>query len=130
MKDDKREEAANAGENENESPPAKKHLFKTRSFPNTNFLNENLKIRLPIFSIHGNHDDPIGLEMVGSLDLCSTNNYINYFGKVTNIEHIEIQPVLFEKGSTKIAIFGIGHMRDERINLAFENKQIKFKRPR
>ena len=94
-----------------------------------NFLHPSLDIRLPIFSIHGNHDDPIGLEQLSTLDLASTNSYINYFGKVTNIEKIEIKPVLFEKGKTKIAIFGIGHMRDERLNLAFEKKQIKFKRP-
>ena len=98
-------------------------------FKNANFLNPSLKIRLPIFSIHGNHDDPIGLEMLSTLDMTNENHYINYFGKVTNIEQIEVKPLLFEKGSHKIALFGIGHMRDERLNLAFEQNAIKFKRP-
>jgi double-strand break repair protein MRE11 len=57
------------------------------------------------------------------------NNYVNYFGKVTNIEQIEVTPILFTKGTSKIALYGIGHMKDERLNLAFENKTIKFKRP-
>ena len=103
-----------------ESPPPKQHLFKTRSFEDANYLKPDLKIRLPIFSIHGNHDDPVGLEMLSTLDQVCSNHYINYFGKVTNIEQIEVIPILFEKGTTKIAIFGIGHMRDERLNLAFE----------
>jgi double-strand break repair protein MRE11 len=48
---------------------------------------------------------------------------------VKNIEEIEVSPILFIKGNTKIALYGIGHMKDERLNLAFENKKIKFKRP-
>ena len=32
-------------------------------------------------------------------------------------------------GKTKIALYGIGNMKDERLNIAFENKRIKFKRP-
>lgn len=68
--------------------------------------------------------------MLSTLDQASTNNYINYFGKVENIENIVIKPVLFQKGKTKIALFGIGHMKDERLNLAFEEHKIKFKRPK
>ena len=29
----------------------------------------------------------------------------------------------------KLAIYGIGHMKDERLNLAFENGTIQFERP-
>lgn len=92
-------------------------------------MNENLSIRIPIFMIHGNHDDPSGLEYLSNIDLMSSNNYVNYFGKVTNIEDIEVVPILFRKGATKIALYGIGHIKDERLNMAFENKRIKFKRP-
>lgn len=100
-----------------------------KTFKDVNFLNPSFNIRLPIFSIHGNHDDPVGLEMLSSLDQASANNHINYFGKVTNIEQIKVNPVLLEKGSTKLAIYGIGHMKDERLNLAFEQQNIKFQRP-
>jgi double-strand break repair protein MRE11 len=92
-------------------------------------MNENLSIKLPIFIIHGNHDDPSGLEYLSNIDLMNSNNYVNYFGKVTNIEDIEVVPILLVKGKTKIALYGIGHMKDERLNIAFENKKIKFKRP-
>jgi double-strand break repair protein MRE11 len=50
------------------------------------------------------------------------NNYLNYFGKVKNIEMIEVTPILLTKGTTKVALYGIGHMKDERLNIAFENK--------
>ena len=103
--------------------------FETFQYPNANYMNENLSVAIPIFMIHGNHDDPSGLEYLSNIDLMSSNNYVNYFGKVTNIEDIEVVPILFKKGQTKIALYGIGNMKDERLNMAFENKRIKFKRP-
>jgi len=69
--------------------------FQTHQYPNANYLNPDFSIKLPIFSIHGNHDDPSGLEMLGSLDQVSANHYVNYFGKVTNLEDIEVTPILF-----------------------------------
>jgi len=102
--------------------PVSERKFKIHQFKDANCLNPSLRVRLPIFWIHGNHDDPVGLDMLSTLDQASTNHYINYFAKVTNIEKIELTPILFEKGNTKIALYGIGHMRDERLNLAFEQK--------
>ena len=101
----------------------------TYQYKEANYMNENLSVKLPIFIIHGNHDDPSGLEYLSNIDLMNSNNYVNYFGKVTNIEEIEVVPILFVKGKTKIALYGIGNMKDERLNIAFENKKIKFKRP-
>ena len=51
---------------------------------------------------------------------------MNYFGKVDCLEKIEVEPILFQKGETRIALYGIGYVKDERLNLAFEKKQIKF----
>ena len=34
-----------------------------------NFKNENLSVELPIFIIHGNHDDPSGIENISSIDI-------------------------------------------------------------
>eukprot|EP00826_Nyctotherus_ovalis_P047848 TRINITY_DN5572_c0_g2_i1.p1 TRINITY_DN5572_c0_g2~~TRINITY_DN5572_c0_g2_i1.p1 ORF type:complete len:478 (-),score=181.27 TRINITY_DN5572_c0_g2_i1:128-1561(-) len=50
-------------------------------------------------------------------------------GKVETLDKIEVEPILFQKGGTRIALYGIGYIKDERFNLAFENKQIKFLRP-
>ena len=91
------------------------------------------RIRLPVFAIHGNHDDPVGLQMLSSLDQLNVNSYVNHFGKVMDIERIQVSPVLFSKGlgsqTVKIALFGIGHIKDERLNMAFENNRISWERP-
>ena len=93
-------------------------------------MDRNHKVRLPIFSIHGNHDCPSGLELQGALDQVCTNKYVNYFGKVDNIEEVAVEPILFAKGATKIALYGIGHIKDLRLNLLFENNKITFNQPK
>ena len=67
--------------------------------------------------------------MLSSLDQACINNYLNYFGKVKNVEKIEVTPVLFQRVETRIALYGLGHIKDERLNIAFEAKAIRFKRP-
>ena len=43
-----------------------------------NFANENMKIGLPIYSIHGNHDYPsTNFGNISVLDLLSLNNLVN-----------------------------------------------------
>ena len=84
---------------------------------------------MPIFSIHGNHDDPIGDDNLSTLDQLDSNNYINYFGRQNSIQYIRVTPFLIKKGQIKLAIYGIGHMKDERLNLAFENNSIIFEWP-
>lgn len=37
------------------------------SFPFVNYEDANLNVSIPVFSIHGNHDDPQGLGQDGSL---------------------------------------------------------------
>jgi double-strand break repair protein MRE11 len=50
-----------------------------------NFLDAYHSVSLPIFTIHGNHDDPVGGsgEQFSALDILQMANLINYFGKVT-----------------------------------------------
>ena len=103
--------------------------FKTKNYK-ANYMNDSVSIKLPIFIIHGNHDDPWGLEHLSNINMLSTNHTVNYFGSVTNIEEIEVNPILLIKGQTKIALYGIGHMKDERLNIAFEQKKIRFLRPK
>ena len=42
----------------------------------------NVNISLPIFSIHGNHDDPSGLGGHSCMDILHESKLVNYFGKV------------------------------------------------
>ena len=93
-----------------------------------NFKNENLSVEVPIFIIHGNHDDPSGFENFSSIDIFS-NKEVNYFGKINNYEEFDLYPILFVKGNTKIALYGIGSIKDERLYLALQNKKVNFHRP-
>ena len=42
--------------------------FETVNYPEANYLDKNHRIKMPIFSIHGNHDHPVGLELFSSMD--------------------------------------------------------------
>lgn len=97
-----------------------------------NFHNPYQSVGLPIFAIHGNHDDPSrdgGSESLSALDLLAVSNYVNYFGKIDSVDEIVIQPVLIRKLTTTIAIYGMGAIRDERLNRMWNQKKVKFARP-
>jgi double-strand break repair protein MRE11 len=63
------------------------------------------------------------------MDLLGMTNLINYFGKSENLEDIQVKPILLSKGETKLCLYGLGHIRDERLYRSFEQKKVKFFRP-
>lgn len=98
-----------------------------------NYEDPNYAVGLPVFTIHGNHDDPLREghdQSLSAVDLLSACNLVNYFGKHENLESIDIYPILLAKGTTKVAIYGLGNIRDERLNRMFSAKKIKFLRPK
>ncbi|KAI1893973.1 hypothetical protein AGOR_G00129170 [Albula goreensis] len=82
--------------------------FGNSNFPWVNYLDENLNISIPVFSVHGNHDDPTGADGLCALDLLSCAGLVNHFGRSRSVEKIEISPLLLAKGSSRIALYGIG----------------------
>ena len=81
-----------------------------------------MNVGLPVFAIHGNHDDPTrdgGMTSLSANDLLAAANLINYFGTMGSLESISLYPCLIEKGITNVAIYGLGAMRDERLNRLF-----------
>lgn len=103
--------------------------FNHSAFPVVNYEDENLKISLPVFSIHGNHDDPVGKEPLCALDTLSAMGLVNFFGKYVNVEHIDVQPLLLEKGEEKVALYGLGSIPEERLHRMFKNEQVEFIAP-
>lgn len=85
----------------------------TTSNYSPNYENPNFKIKLPVFIIHGNHDDPCGLEYLSNIDMLSVQNYVNYFGKIKSVETITVSPIIMKKEGTKVALYGIGHLKDQ-----------------
>ncbi|PWN37275.1 DNA repair exonuclease [Meira miltonrushii] len=123
-------------------------------FPAVNYEDPNLNVAIPVFSIHGNHDDPQGVGPEGALsavDLLSISGLMNYFGKVElpsaddvakkgstqapakgglSDVGIRIRPVLLQKGDTKIALYGMGNIKDERMNFELRSNRVRMYRPR
>lgn len=171
-----------------------------------NFESEHHNVQLPVFTIHGNHDDPSGPDGSSALDVLSNARLINYFGRhdvfgglrrqstngnnaaatatgtsthneeyehedsedgtedisirsraqhrsqaaatrrnqrasqaqfhpgqggdalrctsgddeYTSVGSIAVRPVLLEKGNARLALYGLGHMRDARLKAIFE----------
>ncbi|XP_017351314.1 double-strand break repair protein MRE11 [Ictalurus punctatus] len=104
--------------------------FGNSKFPWVNYQDKNLNVSIPIFSIHGNHDDPTGPGGLCVLDVLSCAGLVNHFGRSHSVEKVEISPILLEKGSTKIALYGLGSIPDERLFRMFVNKQVTMLRPR
>lgn len=44
-----------------------------------------MNVGLPVFTIHGNHDDPGGADNLSAVDVLSTCSLVNYFGKLVGI---------------------------------------------
>eukprot|EP00934_Nitzschia_sp_Nitz4_P004425 Nitzschia sp. Nitz4//scaffold12_size214221//6885//9013//NITZ4_001473-RA/size214221-augustus-gene-0.17-mRNA-1//-1//CDS//3329534939//4415//frame0 len=96
-----------------------------------NYRNPFYSVDLPVMSIHGNHDDPSreGTELYAALDLLDCANLVNYIGRQEEISHIEVSPILMQKGSTHLALYALGSMRDERLHRMWQSNNLKFLRP-
>ncbi|KCV72954.1 double-strand break repair protein MRE11 [Fonticula alba] len=115
-----------------EEPSFLEHLsdpaanYSTNSFGTANYLDPNFNVSLPVFAIHGNHDDPTGDGNLCALDLLSVSGLINYFGKVDQVNQFSVKPVRLRKGNVDLNIFGIGNIRDERLHHTFLQEGVKF----
>ncbi|ROV97347.1 hypothetical protein VMCG_06884 [Cytospora schulzeri] len=99
------------------------------AFPHVNYEDPDMNISIPVFSIHGNHDDPSGDGHFCTLDLLQVAGLVNYFGRVPEMDNIQVKPVLLQKGRTKLSLFGLSNVRDERIFRTFRDHHVTFFRP-
>jgi len=95
-----------------------------------NYEDPNINISIPVFSIHGNHDDPSDFGQFCALDELSAVGLVNYFGRSTDLKNIQISPILLGKGTTKLAIYGLSHIKDERLFRLYREKKVTMLRPR
>jgi len=100
------------------------------AFNEVNYENPDINISIPVFSIHGNHDDPSGDGHYCSLDLLQMAGLVNYFGRVPEADNIHVKPVLLQKGDTKLALYGLSNVRDERMHRTFRDNKVRFYRPK
>ncbi|GAB1208510.1 Double-strand break repair protein mus-23 [Aspergillus pseudonomiae] len=99
------------------------------AFNHVNYEDLDINVAIPIFSIHGNHDDPSGEGHLAALDLLQVSGLLNYYGRTPESDNIQIKPVLLQKGRTKLALYGMSNVRDERLFRTFRDGKVKFYQP-
>ncbi|KAL2044135.1 hypothetical protein ABVK25_012438 [Lepraria finkii] len=99
------------------------------AFDHVNYEDPDINVAIPVFSIHGNHDDPSGEGHLAALDLLQAAGLVNYYGRTPESDNIQIKPVLIQKGITKLALYGMSNVRDERLFRTFRDGKVKFFQP-
>ncbi|KAL9127389.1 MAG: hypothetical protein Q9217_003723 [Psora testacea] len=99
------------------------------AFNYVNYEDPDINVAIPVFSIHGNHDDPSGEGHLAALDLLQAAGLVNYYGRTPESDNIQIKPVLLQKGQTKLALYGMSNVRDERLFRTFRDGKVKFFQP-
>ncbi|KAJ3719144.1 Metallo-dependent phosphatase-like protein [Lentinula guzmanii] len=111
------------------------------TFPAINYEDPNLNVGIPVFSIHGNHDDPQGAGVEGALcalDVLSVSGLLNYMGKidlpVVDVEAtntgIAVRPILLRKGKSNLGMYGIGNVKDARMHFELRSNRVRMFMPR
>jgi double-strand break repair protein MRE11 len=98
-------------------------------FDHVNYEDEDMNIAIPVFAIHGNHDDPSGEGSFSPLDILQASGLVNYFGRTPEVDKIAVKPVLLQKGRTKLALYGLSNVRDERLFHTWRDGNVKFFQP-
>lgn len=94
-----------------------------------NYENPNINVSMPVFAVHGNHDDPGREGYLAANNILSVAGLVNFFGKVTNLDSFHMKPVLIEKDNVKIALYGLGYLPDARLLRMLQQKKVKWMRP-
>lgn len=94
-----------------------------------NYEDMNLNVAIPVFSIHGNHDDITGTGRLSSMDILSSTGLINYFGKWRDLSQVDITPIVLQKNSQKLAIYGLSHIHDARLARLFRDEKVNVRKP-
>lgn len=104
-------------------------LISGDGFNVVNYEDPNINVSIPVFGISGNHDDATGTSLLLPMDLLSVLGLINHFGKVLDNEGATVLPILLQKGTTKLALYGMSSVKDERLFRMFRDGKVKFLRP-
>ncbi|SLM36478.1 double-strand break repair protein mus-23 [Lasallia pustulata] len=99
------------------------------AFGHVNYVDPDINVAIPVFSIHGNHDDPSGEGHLAALDLLQVSGLVNYYGRTPESDNILVKPILLQKGHTKLALYGMSNVRDERLFRTFRDGKVRFFQP-
>ncbi|GFE53342.1 DNA repair exonuclease [Babesia ovis] len=85
--------------------------------------------QVPFFVIHGNHDNPTSVNGLSPIDLLDVSGLVTFFGTATDMNNIEIHPILINKQGIIVALYGLGWVKDEFLYKAFEENRVVFVPP-
>ena len=89
----------------------------------------NVNVGMPLYAISGNHDDATGEELLSPLDVLSVAGLLNHYGRVIDNEQITVCPLLFNKGETNLALYGLHSVREERLMKTMASGNLEFLEP-
>lgn len=102
-------------------------VFRHCAQKHVNYEDPNLNVSMPIFTIHGNHDDP-SFGTVGSIDVLSATGLVNYFGKWTDVTRVVIPPIILKKHNTHVALYGLSYINDQRLSRLYRDEKVELLR--
>ncbi|TVU10894.1 hypothetical protein EJB05_44449, partial [Eragrostis curvula] len=77
-----------------------------------------------------NFPNRFGQDNLSAIYILSACNLVNYFGKMdlggSGVGQIAVYPVLIKKGMIPVALYGLGNIRDERLNRMFHVHIIQY----
>lgn len=91
-----------------------------------NWLDQNIKIKITFLFIHGNHDQPSGFNMSSADELLSVPRLINFFKPVEKTDVVTLKPVVLERGSVRLVIYGFGYTVDVDFQRLLSEKKLKL----
>eukprot|EP00792_Barthelona_sp_PAP020_P001683 TRINITY_DN1269_c0_g1_i1.p1 TRINITY_DN1269_c0_g1~~TRINITY_DN1269_c0_g1_i1.p1 ORF type:complete len:668 (+),score=140.27 TRINITY_DN1269_c0_g1_i1:77-2080(+) len=104
--------------------------LETSSNQPINFISNNPIVSIPFFAIHGNHDDPAEIQRKSPLHVLAASKVINYIGRQpANSSIITLRPIILTKGYTRIAIYGLSYIREERLFRLLRERKINIVQP-
>lgn len=65
-----------------------------------------------------------GQNSICTLDILSCAGLVNYFGKNTELTELSVNPILLQKGSSRLALYGFGHIKDQRLYRLFDEGKV------
>lgn len=60
------------------------------------------------------------------MDMLAASGFVNYFGKVPNLDLLTFAPILLKKNDVNVAIYGIGSMNDDRLFRLFQEEKVNI----
>ena len=94
-----------------------------------NYLDKNLNVKMPVFIIHGNHDDPSADTNISAINLMQSAHYLNYMKCVISEDTVIVRPIVLKKQETCVYIYGLGNIKEERLNRLLREDKVVFEKP-